>query len=243
LGQSVPDSKVKSALQLLYAAGNRAIGKVANWKKFEGGDRGLLESIRVYQELAEAYYFNDELPKATYTAIHAASMASQLGRISRELAICEANLSVIANIWTWTSLAHRYIESSMKITEQLHDPETTATVYSRISSGLLANGKWSQAIHYASNCNKIATSLNNTNLMQLSFVHLGFSEMMLGHHQQSIDYWLRDMSLATDTVLIHLLLHAVLLLIVHHCYSYSSSSTIELSISFLAIHCKILFVT
>ncbi|MBL8164676.1 MAG: protein kinase [Anaerolineae bacterium] len=125
----------------------------------------LLEAVRCYKLLGNAYFFLNESTHTIYATLQQVNLAERIAP-SPELAEALANLCLVMGLIPLHGLAEGYRKRSVEITERLGDPYFLAQVSGILSLYYMGIGKWDLLEAYVLRAIEIAEQIGDMRLWE-----------------------------------------------------------------------------
>jgi tetratricopeptide (TPR) repeat protein len=186
LGHPMPIGKTALILSLLRHVARQLRHRVRMPRlvQDEAKREQLLEGTRIYEKLAELYFFDNATAPTIYCTIRAANLAERAGP-SPEMARTYANLCVATALIPQRKLADSYARHAKQIAAQVQDSPTEARILSRIGLVETGNARWQAALASLEKSIEIADELGDMRQRGEALAILANVHYLMGNFERS----------------------------------------------------------
>lgn len=193
LGQPLPsNSKGMNTFRIMMDVAFIKVKKSA-----EGNMQKLKQCIFCYEMLAECYYFEHDLLRATYCTVQIGKLVEKVG-ISGEMASFYANLAVLSSVWQLHSISERCFRTSQEVLGQVEDAAGIAHVSVRLALFKTSTGEMQTAINMCNRCIEAADIAGDRYNKAAAQGLLGFCELMFGRIEKCMQLFRESIEVTTS---------------------------------------------
>lgn len=166
LDRPIPPSSGRLAAAISGAFGRQMLRRIRPATLVSRAEQAeLLEAVRCYRLLGNAYFFLNESSHTIYATLQQVNLAERV-EPSPELAEALANLCLVCGLVPLHGLAEGYRKRSLEIVERIGDPYNLAVVSGVLSLYYMGVGRWDLVEQYTLRAIEIAEQIGDMRLWE-----------------------------------------------------------------------------